>query len=485
MMYRYSMLALLAVFTFSIAGCDSTDPGPRAAFAAQGRFGPAPRVVQFSDTSNPGEQTIMAWAWAFGDDSTSTERHPEHTYAAEGKYNVSLTITLDNGETRSRTEVAFVVVDDTFARTFGGAGIDDGLDILQSTDKNVVIVGASTPDGEDTTDLYLAKADIKGELLWEMRFGDTAMDIGRAVVEGTAEDLIVAGTLQSPGINRNRLFVLRTNEDGEEVWSRQFGDTDSQEGYALLRVLEGTPSMETFTVAGTFRPLGSFERDFFVTHLDKDGEILWTSRIETPGDEEVRAIAAVEAGGYVVLGTLTPTGSTTSDIYAVRIDAAGETVWAEQYGDLGNDQGFDAIANGAGFLLTGSSNTLGTRRVDLVVTQIDGDGLEVWSTLLGGTGTEQGWGLLEAANGNFLASGFTTSSTAGAEDAILARLDTAGNELWRRTLGGSGLDILRKGLRLTDGFLWVGSTASFGAGERDIYLVKTDAEGFGPSDPDV
>ena len=80
-------------------GYISVEPGipPVANFAAEPTNGEAPLTVQFTDLSAPGTSAITDWFWDFGDDATSSEQHPEHTYEAPGVYTVSLTVTTDAG----------------------------------------------------------------------------------------------------------------------------------------------------------------------------------------------------------------------------------------------------------------------------------------------------------------------------------------------------------------------------------------------------
>jgi PKD repeat protein len=57
--------------------------------------------VLFTDTSTDPDGTVVGWAWTFGDDGSSTLRHPRHTYPASGTFPVSLTVTDDDGSTAS------------------------------------------------------------------------------------------------------------------------------------------------------------------------------------------------------------------------------------------------------------------------------------------------------------------------------------------------------------------------------------------------
>ncbi|MEA3365419.1 MAG: PKD domain-containing protein [Candidatus Hydrogenedentes bacterium] len=89
-------LPLLIALGVLLAGCPSTEP--TAAFTADTTEGEAPLTVQFTDQSDPGTAGITAWNWNFGDGDTSTEQHPEHTYTAEGSFDVSLQVASSAGQ---------------------------------------------------------------------------------------------------------------------------------------------------------------------------------------------------------------------------------------------------------------------------------------------------------------------------------------------------------------------------------------------------
>ncbi len=71
--------------------------GPTSAFTTDDLSGTAPYVVHFSNQSTPGDGTISAYAWDFGDAQTSAEENPTHTYLQGGVYTVSLTVTTQYG----------------------------------------------------------------------------------------------------------------------------------------------------------------------------------------------------------------------------------------------------------------------------------------------------------------------------------------------------------------------------------------------------
>ena len=79
---------------------------PVAAFTGTPTTGTAPLTVAFTDTSSG---NVTAWAWNFGDATTSTLQHPSHLYSAPGTYSVSLTVTGPGG-TNTVTRTHYIAV---------------------------------------------------------------------------------------------------------------------------------------------------------------------------------------------------------------------------------------------------------------------------------------------------------------------------------------------------------------------------------------
>jgi hypothetical protein len=97
--------------------------------------------------------------------------------------------------------------------------------------------------------------------------------------------------------------------------------------------------------------------------------------------------------------------------------------------------------------------------------------------MFGGEGREYGHGIRQAADGGYVVVGYSDSSRTGGKDVRLIRTDPAGNELWRKTYGGDQNDWAYSICRSGDGFLAAGKTSSFGRGDTDAYVIKTDTDG--------
>jgi hypothetical protein len=104
--------------------------------------------------------------------------------------------------------------------------------------------------------------------------------------------------------------------------------------------------------------------------------------------------------------------------------------------------------------------------------------IEVWSKTYGGIGVDVGKSVQQTIDDGYIIAGYTDSFGEGDYDVYLVKTDPDGNMLWNKTFGGSKHDF---GVSVQqtndDGYIITGDTESFGEGEYDVYLVKTDPDG--------
>ena len=186
---------------------------------------------------------------------------------------------------------------------------------------------------------------------------------------------------------------------------------------------------------------------------------------------------------YVILGYTWSFGQGNYDMYFVRLDATGNIIWTRTVGGVESDYGYRLIYTHDGYLVAvGHTWSYGQDPLswaDMYIVKLDTQGNIIWTRVIGGQGNhEYGADLVELSDGSIVALGRTGTFGQGGYDLYVVKFTSSGNLVWTRTIGGSA-DEYPGGITVSsDGNLIIaGSTRSFGAGNYDCYIVKLDTAG--------
>ena len=168
-----------------------------------------------------------------------------------------------------------------------------------------------------------------------------------------------------------------------------------------------------------------------------------------------------------------------SHIYLVRTDKLGNLIWQMTYKNAENEEGYSVLQTAdGGFLVVGWTTSFGAGNGDVYLMKVDGAGNFLWHKTYGGDKGEDASSLEETFDGGYIIAGISSSFGSTGADFYLIKIDASGNLLWQRTYGGTGRDFARSVQQSLDGgFIIAGDTESFGVGGSDVYLVKTDGTG--------
>lgn len=357
--------------------------------------------------------------------------------------------------------------DTLWTKAFGGIYNDGGADIIELNDGNYIITGATSSYGAGHQDLYLIKTNSNGDTIWTNTFGGGGTDFGRSIVEVENGDIMTLGVTYSFG-DYVEFYLIKTNSEGDSIWTKTYGGPNMDSGYSIAQADVG------FVLLGFSESFGAGNNDIYLIKINNDGDTLWTRTYGGALDDAGSSIQPTFDGGYIITGYTESFGSGLSDVYLVKIDTTGDTLWTRTFGGSDNDIGrYVQQTSDNGYLITGLTESFGVGSYDCYVVKTDSSGNLLWTRTFGGNGFDLGSSICETVEGEYFIVGTINAYSPDSGDVYIIKIDNNGDSLWAMTIGGSGNEGGNSIQRTSDdNYIITGSTSSMGAGELDVYLIK-------------
>ena len=390
-----------------------------------------------------------------------------------------------------------------WAKSVGNNFNDEACSVTTDASGNVFITGyfygstitfgSTTLTNAGNLDIFIAKYDAVGNLLWAKSVGGTSNDYSQCVSADASGNVFITGFFNSPTITFGsttlnnvgfaNIFIAKYDASGNVVWAKSAvgGTSDyassvstDANGNAIISGYFNSPNI-TFGSTNLTNQGGS---DIFIAKYDASGNVLWAKSFGGTYDDYGRSVSSDTNGNIYMSGFFTsPTisfGSTvmtnagSTNIFIVKYVAAGNLLWAKSVGTggtCGNNISVDASGNvymSGGF--TGANITIGSTTLtnvnnagnsqDIFITKYDVNGNLMWAKSTGGISDDFGNSVSNDASGNVFVSGYFRSPTVAfgsttltnvnnagnSQDIFIAKYDAAGNVLWAKSSGGTGDD---------------------------------------------
>ncbi len=396
------------------------------------------------------------------DDQTGTGGAASTTAATTATAVTAVTITSTTGATTSHSSSSDSSSSDSGSSS--GSGGDGGA-------------GGAGGDGG------AGGGGVVANHLWSKRFGDAANQTGHAVASDPSGNVILGAYLSGSadfgggvvssagGIDA---AMVKLDPDGNHIWSRALGGafddrvdaiaTDSSGNVIVVGTFGGTVDFG----GGPFTSTGPVNTSAYVVKLDADGNHMWSKSFAGDAYQFATSVAIdadenVFVTGYFALtasfggGPIAAAGAPgTTDIFLVKLDAAGNHIWSEAFGDDGDQLGLGVATDAGGNVIVtgrfddsldfGGGALTSVQGSDAFVAELDPSGSHVWSKQFGGQSVQLGRAVAADSTGDVLVAGRFRSTvdfgggplmSAGQEDVFVVKLDAAGSHVWSHRYGGS------------------------------------------------
>jgi hypothetical protein len=344
--------------------------------------------------------------------------------------------------------------DTLWTKTFGGSYNETCNSVQQTSDGGYIIAGSTRSFGAGLYDFWLIKTDSEGDTVWTRTFGGSLHDWGRSAQQTSDGGYIITGI--------SDVLLIKTDTNGDTLWTKTYSGSGnfvqqtSDNGYILC---------------------GDISDDLLLVRTDVNGDTLWT---KTYGGNLIdcgNSVQQTTDGGFIVTGVKdeTTVGQDRSYVWLIKTDTNGDTLWTRTF--IGNQiaQGYSVQqTSDGGYIIAGVTNAIWSHPFSfgnawLIKTDANGDTL--WTNTFGDSlGGQRGYSVQQTSDGGYIFTGFTNSTDI---DLWLIKTDANGDTLWTKTFGDSLSDFGYSVQQTSDGgYIIAGETSSIGAGGSDVWLIK-------------
>jgi hypothetical protein len=373
--------------------------------------------------------------------------------------------------------VPFPGAENGWARVIGGSGAEGAKSILEIREGGYLLCGYTFSHGTGDADILTVKTGSSGNLLWAKTYGGMGTEYGYNCTEIQGGYLII-GYTTSFGAGSKDMYVLKIDKEGTEIWSKTYGGKSWDAGMSACESDGG------YMICGFTHSYGRGEEDIYLVHTDIDGNELWSKTYGGERYEIGNTISGTIDGNFIIGATTGTFGNGNSDMYLVKIDPSGNELWTKSIGGQMNSilpeasrtphdwcQQMITVSDG-GIALVGYTNARDI--MNALVVKTDDNGNILWGQNLGNSPFyDYGYSLAEGQDGELYICG-AAKSTRQDNDILLACIERDGKITSVKTLGTVYGSDWGNAIHVSAGgeIIIAGHTNSYGSGSLDMCLLK-------------
>jgi hypothetical protein len=421
-------------------------------------------------------------------------------------------------------------------KTIGGSGDDDNTySIIKASDGGFVIAGSSDSNisgdksevSKGNYDFWIVKLNSSGQKIWDKTIGGSDEDKANSIIATDDGGFIVAGYSLS-GISGDKteaskgsadFWVVKLNSVGQKVWDKTIGGNGSDgETYSIISTADGGFVIAGYSnsgISGDKTEINKGYYDYWMVKINSSGQVVWDKTIGGDNYDLVHSMTSTNDGGFVVVGLSysgisgdkTEASRGAYDYWVVKLNSLGQKVWDKTIGGSGADGATSVIATSdGGFVITGSSSsgTSGDKTeaskgtYDFWIVKLNSSGQKIWDKTIGGSSDDFAFSSLATSDGSVVIIGQSSSGIAGDKteaskgliDFWIVKLNSSGQKIWDKTIGGSNDDFGYSIINTNDGGFVLGGQSSSGVsgdktevnrGSADYWIVKLSGSDNCPS----
>jgi|GEM_PF-3243402 len=353
-------------------------------------------------------------------------------------------------------------------RTYGGSQMDEATCVFPTTDTGYIVAGWTSSFGAGKADIWLLKTDFYCDTLWTKTYGGAEEDKAFSVTETSDSGYLIAGNTASFGAGNDDIWILKTDKNGNLIWEQTYGYEYADYGRRCCE----TSDSNYLIIGATADPMTN-ESDLWVLKVDRYGNSIWEKRYgDSQIAEEGQFICETRDGYYIAVGSASFSIGGDRDAWLLKLNPDGDTVWTKRFGEEGDDYASCVdLTEDNGYILTGLTFSYGKYGGSLYLVKTNEYGTIEWQESYDYGSKSEGFSTWETTDGDYVAGGYTFTKGEGNYDGLLFKIDAFTDTVWSVTYGGVNSEYFNYLEPTPDtGFIGVG-WASVPV-DRDVRLVK-------------
>lgn len=415
-----------------------------------------------------------------------------------------------------------------WSNVYGGSESDKPYSICNAYTSGYLIAGKSESQNGDITDLHvgvgtniwITRIGENGTLIWNKSYGSRSVDELEKIIQTKDNGYIFVGSCGNNTIDVSGMYacadqsywLVKIDSSGNIIWQKNYGVCGRANAYDIIQCRDSS-----YLIVGRINWGGGDAQvfhgiyDIWICKISSSGDLIWNRTYGGSDWEDVNSICETTDGNYVIVGStlsndfdVSGLHGNSQDVWAFKIDTIGNILWQKCFGGSTNDFSSKVIATNNNevyiFATTTSSDgdvTTSYGSYDIWIFRCDSIGNISWQGTYGGPSLNVTSSAISDVAGGFLVlskvsnDGGMVTNTHGLYDYWLMKIDSAGNFIWGKALGGSNDDVPTDVIQTPDGgFLSVGYSYSSDGdvpnsnGNEDFWAVKMESPTLSIKDND-
>ncbi len=345
-----------------------------------------------------------------------------------------------------------------WAKTYEGSGGGSSYTMQVLPNGDILLGGHVSSSDFGAWLLKLTNSKVGEVVLSKMYIRDDVIEARSVCATSDGGYIIATAT------NSHYLWIIKVNSKGEVIWQRRYGKASgSSNPKTIIEVSDG------YIIGATTSSYGAGKSDLWVLKIDKNGNTVWGKTYGSGNTDALKCLIKTSDGEYLVCGFTDKDGGSKRKIICMKLASNGAIAWQRVYDGIGCSSGAESVCETSDgkYVVVGSGGA--------VLKLDDENGDIIWAKYIN---SASAYSVCKTSDGGCALTGYTRDFGKGGDDIYAAKLNSLGEIVWQKTYGGTKNDDGYAIHQTSDGgFLIAGITHSYGETGSSAWVIKTDSNG--------